>query len=148
MDLDGTISGSRGWPTAAFHIEEVVLVFRTKSVRTTVMVLFLIVFGSYTALDGFIRVVSRGARIYRELADPVRFPRSARFPAGSVELYVVRVFVAAVFRACLAIPPVSRCHSCESLSRLASDSFLRPAVAAFHIRRSSCFSERTGPGPP
>jgi len=124
------------------------LVFRTKSVRTTVMVLFLIVFGSYTALDGLIRVVSRGARIYRELADSVRFPRSPGLAADSVELYVARVFVSAVSRAFLSIPPVNRCHSCEALSRFASDGLLLPAVAAFHIRRSPCCSERTGPGPP
>ncbi len=124
------------------------MVFRTKSVRTTVMVLFLIVFGSYTGLDGLIRVVSRGARIYCKLADSVRFPRSPRLVADSVEFYFARVFVTAVLRACLAIPPISRCHSCEAFSRFASDRLLLPAVAAFHIRRSPCCSERTGPGPP
>ncbi len=52
--------------TAAFDIEEVVLVLRTKSVRTTVMVLFLIVFGSYTGLDGLTRVVGRVASTYSQ----------------------------------------------------------------------------------
>ncbi len=134
--------------TAAFHIEEVVLVFRTKSVRTTAMVLFLIVFGSYTGLDGIIRAVGSGATTCAQWVKWIHRARLARLPADSVELYIGRVFVTAVTRACLSIPPISRCHSCEALSRFASDGLLLPAVAAFHIRRSSCFTGRTGPGPP
>lgn len=99
-------------------------------------------------LNRLIRMVGSGANACGQLVDSVCRARLVRMPADSVELYIGRVFVTAVFRACLSIPPISRCHSCEALSRLASDRLLRPAVAVFHIRRSSWFSGRTGPGPP
>ena len=124
------------------------MVLRTKSVRTTAMVLFFIILGPYMGLDGLIRAVGSGATT---CAQSVRFfhrARLFRIPADAVELYVGRVFVTTVTRACLSIPPISRCHNCEALSRFASDGLLLPAVAAFHIRRSSCFTGRTGPGPP
>ncbi len=122
--------------------------FRTKSVRTTVMVLFFIVLGPYMGLDGLIRAVGSGATTCAQWVEWIHRARLFRMPADSVELYIGRVFATAVSRACLSTPPISRCHSCEALSRFASDGLLLPAVAAFHIRRSSCFSERTGPGPP
>ncbi len=124
------------------------MVLRTKSVRTAAMVLLLIVFGPEMGLEAFIRTVGDTAGACCRWVHSARRVRLIRVPADSVELYIGRVLVTAVTRACLSIPPVSRCHSCEALSRFASDRLLLPAVAAFHIRRSSCFSERTGPGPP
>ncbi|MFB3904939.1 MAG: hypothetical protein ACE15E_15920 [Acidobacteriota bacterium] len=131
-----------------FYIEEVVLVFRTKSVRTTALVLFFIVLGPYMGLDGLIRAVGSGATICTQWVKWIHRARLLRIPADSVELYIGCTFVTAVTRACLSIPPISRCHSCEALSRFASDGLLLPAVAAFHIRRSPCCPERSGPGPP
>ena len=124
------------------------MVLRTKSVRTTAMVLFFIVLGPYMGLDRLIREVGSAATTCAQLVKWIHRARLARLPADSVELYIGRVFVTAVIRACLSTPPISRCHSCEALSRFALDGLLLPAVAAFHIRRSSCFTGRTGPGPP
>ena len=124
------------------------MVLRTKWFRTAMMVLPLIVFGPDLGLEAFIRTIGSTTNACCRWAHSVCHFRLLRIPADGVELYVGRVFVTAVSRACLSIPPISRCHSCEALSRFASDGLLLPAVAAFHIRRSSWFSERTGPGPP
>jgi len=124
------------------------LVFRTKSVRTTAMVLFFTVLGPYMGLNGLIRAVGSGAATCVQWAKWIHRARLFRMPADGVELYIGRVCITAVSRASLSIPPISRCHSCETLSRFASDGLLLPAVAAFHIRRSFWFTGGTGPGPP
>jgi len=122
--------------------------FRTKWVRTAALILFLIVPGPYMGLEGLIRMIGCGARACVQLAEVAGRLPIIRIPADSVELYVIRVFVTAVSHAPLSAPLISRCHSCEALSRFALDRLLHPALAAFHIWRSSWFSERTGPGPP
>ena len=85
--------------------------FRTKWVRTATMVLFLIVLGPYTGLDGLIRMVGSGASTCNEWVEFVCRARLIRIPADGVEIYTRPCFCSrAVCRACLSIPPISRCH--------------------------------------